>query len=171
MRRLQMVSLFLRVVGLYILFFDLFSSLGLMIGSITSSNTVPLAAGTIVVLTGFLKFFISLSFIIFPMKVVRFLTPGSVEERIEEHPIKADELQVILFVTLGVFFFLNSLTGFIGPVLSILQTGISYSNFNDPISILVFYGPYLVQFAAGIWLIFGAKGLMKIVNRLRTAGH
>ena len=186
MSRLQMMALFARLMGLYLLVSFAERDIFILSAAFGHLPNIPFYGVVFAVGAVLIKLGVSLALALAPTRFVSLLTPGSMESVGSAEDVGSgaggkeeagagdvslvDNFQQAGFVLLGVFFISLATISLIGPLFSIAVEGIRYDTFGEFASSLRFYLPHIFQLGVGIWLLLGAKGLRGLIKRLRTAG-
>ena len=171
MSRLQMMALFMRLIGIFWLFTSSTEFLSVLLSIVMGHSSIPLPSGFVILLVVVLKLLIGLVLCFWPKAVVRFLTPGPIATDEEESTMIAADFQFALFVALGLFFAATALRSLLWPLYSIVVHGLKESDFSNIDSLFQFQIIPLIQLVFGVWLMLGGKGLMGVIHKLRTVGH
>jgi hypothetical protein len=125
------------------------------------------AAGAVIVVTAVLvALVIALWF--FPLAIARKLLPQATLDHPTSLPI--DQLQRAGFCLLGLWLLTESIPGMVYEAVVIYHS----TRPNAPVELrpqnFAAMAKIAVEFGLGVWLLFGAKGLLRIVHWARTAG-
>ncbi|MCG8493812.1 MAG: hypothetical protein MI743_19490 [Sneathiellales bacterium] len=152
----SIVAVFLRLSGLYILL-----NLGwhlVYLFTLAGAQEVVRLFPTVPVAQNFVMVFFALICVLIPMKVSAFLMKGIPDQKLEEKP-GFDQIQHIIFSAVGCLFILIA----IDKILGVSLIGL----FGLPTAKTV---PAILYILAGLWLLFGAKGLGGMLRKFRTTG-
>lgn len=150
----SIVAVFLRLSGLYILLnlgWHLVYLFTLAVGQevVNLFPTVPVIQNVVMVL-------LALICVLIPMKVSALLMKGIPDTKSDGNP-GFDQIQHLVFSAVGCLFILIA----IDKILGISLIGL----LGLPTAKTV---PAILYILAGLWLLFGAKGLRGILRKLRT---
>ena len=168
MSRLQMVSLLLRLLGIYIFFSDLGLVIVSVAGIFGSGMGLPPAAVFAGVGATSLKLLVALGLMIFPVQITKMLTPMSGTELVSDDVVTADDIALIVFAALGLYFLVPAVSSLLSPLQLMVMSGKGLNIYGDWHSLLTYVVIPLIHLAVGVWLLFGARGLLSFVKRLRT---
>ncbi|SNZ08333.1 hypothetical protein [Cohaesibacter gelatinilyticus] len=126
------------------------------------------AATFVEVIVGGSKLGLGLYLVLLPMHAVKVLTSGALWEKDLEVGLAYNDLQALAFVCLGLFFLVPSALSLTSSLYTFTAQGLELSGFSDLQNLFYLLLHPLIMTLIGIWLIFGGKGLMNPVRRLRT---
>nr|WP_319388730.1 hypothetical protein [uncultured Cohaesibacter sp.] len=170
MSRVQLVALFVRLAGLVWLLSNWEMTILLPAAYLKGGSGLPFWAGFVFLLVALVKFGVGGFLCLRPLSVVRIMTPGEVKSSDEEAVPTIGDIQTVLFVCLGLYFAIPAFLSLLSPLYGIVTSGSPRSILGDPQTVLFRFVAPVLRFAIGIWLILGARGLMNVVNKLRTSG-
>lgn len=167
MSRVQFVALFLRLFGVYLVIQDLDVSI-LAFGTVSAGDLdIPQQVYGAFIGAILIKYGVAFVLVFFPSRLVVVCVPGYLEDESTTRGLDIEILAQILFAALGIYFIVPALTSLIVPVRSLLLSGELIQLYADWYSFSSLVVAPVVHLLVGLWLVFGAKGLMPLLKRLR----
>ena len=107
-------------------------------------------------------------FLFFRAETMAAVLVGPETESEEKPAVRSQNIQVIAFSTVGLVLSLQSVPHLINLILTywFAREGWLYRSGTSPYTYIDFLSS-LLQFALGIWLLFGARGIAIVINRMR----
>ena len=170
MSRVQMVALFVRLAGIVWLLSNWEMTILLPATYLKGGSGIPFWAGFVFLLVALVKFGVGGLLCLRPLSVVQIMTPGEVKSSDEEAAPTIGDIQTVLFVCLGLYFAIPAFLSLLSPLYGIVSSRFPSSILANPQTVFFTFISPVMRFSIGIWLILGARGLMNVVNKLRTSG-
>ena len=169
MTRLQVVSLGCRVAGIYILV-DQIDMSAVTFFSVLFNRPYGLSEMAIAVasVTFGVKLLLGTAMILFPLWIASWLIPGMIEEETEKGSFSFEEAQLLVFAGLGIYFLVPALFSLISPVYVMLLSGSGQPGYGDGFTILDTILLPVAHLLVGLWLLTGGRGIIKLLQWLRT---
>ncbi len=166
MSREQLVGVLLRILGIYIIVNQWVAAI-LVVLKFAVLQDLETGLALLVVSS---ELALGVYFAFFPMHCVKWLTPDGKPGSHIDKPLNYEGIQTLAFFCLGLYFLIPSLVDFLQSFFALNAQGYAVFFQPDLFSLLYSHADPLVRICTGIGLIFGGKGLMNIVRRLRTVG-
>ena len=161
MTRIQIAALFLRVAGLLILIDD-FNLLVVpflqVLGLGNDAYALQSLAGEVGIVTiaiGLLLVVFSLIFL--PERLALILLPGDVKAEEEPASIDVKEVQSLIFIGLGLYFFVTGLTSLVQPAYLVALRGLSYMFRDANLTIVQGLTIAALYMGIGLWLLIWTR--------------
>jgi hypothetical protein len=175
MKTIELLAVGVRLVGLYLLVLTIkyvgsaYFSYHQMAISMPDFNPLVISGGYVV--SALLMFIFSILFIKFPATIAYRLLPKADKDspKLSED---SSQIQLAGFTLLGIYILSWAIPDLIYnlAVLSVIPFyDSSYSMGNRPYD-LVNLGVTIIEIIIGLYLVFQAKGLVKLIDRIRYAG-
>lgn len=166
MKLLEVGALAIRIIGILLLL----KILGGFTSWLIAFNEVSSPALTTPQLVSYyvFPFLISLVFIKFPLTLAKVVVPRSSEQS-SELSGDSGSIQLAGFIILGVYLVANAIPDFLHNLMLIF----SYSRSESRLELPGLYAAELatvIEAAVGLYLVLGAKGLVRLLHRFRNAG-
>ena len=166
MKLSEVAALAIRIIGILLLLKVLggFTSWLTAIGEVSNPGLTKSQLVSLYVI----PLLISLIFIKFPITLAKAIVPNS-SEQAPELSRDGASIQLAGFIILGVYLFANAIPDFLHNLMLIFSFSNSQMRSELP-SLYAAEFVTVIEAAIGLYLMFGAKGLVRLLDRFRNAG-